>query len=135
MDNMADRLQSLLSDEEGMKMIKALCDALAADDNAEKEPEFTASEDTANEGVTADTGEAQENRGFDIGTILMLQNLMNAGSGEDRNQQLLTALKPHLSAEKQKKVDKAVRILGLLKTAAVLKESGLLGELLDEGGI
>lgn len=47
-------------------------------------------------------------------------------SGESENQRLLLALRPHLSLQRQKKVDTAVKILKLLELAPYLTDSGLL---------
>ena len=43
--------------------------------------------------------------------------------------ELLLALKPHLKEEKQKKVDKAVKILKLIAVWNIAKESGMLEDL------
>jgi hypothetical protein len=45
----------------------------------------------------------------------------------DPNVELLRALKPHFSPERQKKVDDAVRILQLIKLLPLIKDSGLFG--------
>ena len=53
------------------------------------------------------------------------------GSAEDDpDAALLLALKPHLRAERQKKVEKAVKMLKLLSMWTLLKESGMLKDLL-----
>jgi hypothetical protein len=60
--------------------------------------------------------------------MLKIMSLINRfkNTGENENQRLLMALKPHLSNERQKKVDTAVKILKLLELMPVLSESGLL---------
>ncbi len=62
--------------------------------------------------------------------MLKLQSLFGKTSGsDDKNIALLTALKPHLSEEKQYKVDKAVKIMHMFEIYSVLKESGLLKDI------
>ena len=45
---------------------------------------------------------------------------------DDKNTELLRALKPHFSEERAKKVDDAVRILQLIRLLPLVRESGLL---------
>lgn len=67
-----------------------------------------------------------------MGSIIKIVTaLKKNSSAEDDNTRLLTALKPHLSKERGKKIDKAVSLMRIAKLLPVLKESGimnLLGE-------
>ena len=47
-----------------------------------------------------------------------------------KDAELQLALKPHLKEERQKKVDKAVKILKLLSIWSVLRDSGMLKDFL-----
>lgn len=60
--------------------------------------------------------------------MMKIMSLINRfkNSSENENQRLLLALKPHLSEERQKKVDTAVKILKLIELMPVLSQSGLL---------
>lgn len=60
--------------------------------------------------------------------MIKIMSLINRfkNTGDSENQRLLMALKPHLSEERQKKVDTAVKILKLIELMPVLSESGLL---------
>lgn len=60
---------------------------------------------------------------------MQLQGLMQSVSSNDKNTELLLALKPHLKEDKQIKVDKAVKLLKLLALWTVVKESGLLNSI------
>ena len=64
--------------------------------------------------------------------MLKIMSLINRfkNTGETENQRLLMALKPHLSAERQKKVEVAVKILKIIELMPVLSESGLLENIL-----
>lgn len=68
--------------------------------------------------------------GLDPALLTTLSRAMAALREPDRNIQLLRALRPYLEAERQKKVDEAVKILHLMKLAPLLQESGLLSGLL-----
>lgn len=67
--------------------------------------------------------------GIDLATIAKLQRAYSAFTARDKNTDLLMAVKPHLSDERQKKVDDAIKILGLLKLWPMIKESGILDSL------
>ena len=61
----------------------------------------------------------------DVSSIMRVVNLLK-NSGNDSRSGLLLALKPHLSDERQKRVDKAVKILKLVSLMPILKEQGIL---------
>ena len=54
----------------------------------------------------------------------------SAPTATDSDAALLLALKPHLREERQKKVEKAVKMLKLLSIWSMLKESGMLKDFL-----
>lgn len=126
MENIAEKMQSLLSDEEGLKQLQSLYDILSGNSKKEDNNE---SEEPENHDETADS-QAGEMPELDLGSILKLQSLFSSDPSENKNTALLTALRPHLSEEKQYKVDKAVKILNLLDMISVLKASGLLNDIL-----
>ncbi len=64
---------------------------------------------------------------IDMGTLMKIQNAFSRLSRSDKNVDLLMALKPHLSEERGKKVDDAVKIMQLIKLLPLIKESGLFG--------
>ncbi len=61
--------------------------------------------------------------------LLLAQRAYSAYTARDKNTELLLALRPHFTEERQKKVDDAIRILGLLRLLPLVKESGLLDKL------
>lgn len=67
--------------------------------------------------------------GFDIGSIMKLGQLMQSAQVDDKDTALLLAIKPHLSEERQPRVDKALKILKLISLFTVAKNSGLLNNL------
>lgn len=67
--------------------------------------------------------------GLDIGTLMKLQSVMGSMKRDDKNTQLIRALRPHLKEERQHRVDEAIRLMQLISMLPALRESGLLGQL------
>lgn len=63
--------------------------------------------------------------GIDMNMILNLQKIFAGLNKNDKNTQLLLALKPHLSEQRCKKVDHAISFLRLFAMLPALKESGI----------
>ena len=120
MDDLFGKMQSVLSDPESMEQLKELAALLGnGDDNdsSSQQPE------RSSENREEDGG------GFDIGMLMQLSSLMSS-SGQDEDTALLLALKPHLKEERQKKVDKALKLMKLLSVWKTLKDSGMLKDFL-----
>ncbi|MCR5305121.1 MAG: hypothetical protein K6E36_01285 [Oscillospiraceae bacterium] len=120
MDDLTDKLQSLLSDPESMRDLAELA-AMLRGDAGESAGESAAPE------PPPDTAGAAEMP--DLTKLLAVGQALS-GMQQDENTALLLALKPHLSAERQAKVGRAVRMLKLWNAASVLRENGMLSELL-----
>ncbi|MBQ8550287.1 MAG: hypothetical protein IKL44_05300 [Clostridia bacterium] len=106
-NNLADKISELLSDPEGMARIEAMAQSILGDEQkkSEQEPDLSG-----------------------INIAGMLSALKN--SGEDDRSRLLLALRPHLSPERRERVDKAVKLLRIVSIMPLLKESGLLNDIL-----
>ncbi len=102
------KIQEMLSDEDSMQQIKELADMLSSS----QQPQ------TTGKGNSSDLG-------IDIGMIFKIQELMS-NSKTDKNAELIMALKPHLSTEKQEKADRAIKYLKMFSLFETLKESGIL---------
>ena len=111
MDDIAGKLTELLSDEESVKQLTELAGMLMNGGEAPAEGSDTA-------GIP------------DMSKIMKLTGLAGSLSHDDKNTGLILALKPHLSPERQKRADKAVKILKLLALWSAAKDSGLLKDLL-----
>ena len=107
MDDVMDKVSGLLSDEESVQQLSELAKMFMSE---------------VNDG--SDSGGMP-----DIETILKLTSLAGAFTQNDKNADLLLALKPHLGEEKQKRVDKAVKLLKLIAVWNMAKESGLLNNI------
>ncbi len=126
MDDLMGMMQELLSDPESMKQIQELTQMLQSESGDSEDSAQSAQAETQGEQAEREGGGA----GFDFGMLFKLQQLMQATAGEDKDAELLLALKPHLKEERQKKVDKAVKILKLLSIWSVLRDSGMLKDFL-----
>lgn len=108
MPDLTEQLSSMLSDPQGMEKIRAMAQSLMGGDSLPSAPMPSVSETPA----------------FDISKLAALtQGFKNRA--DDSRINLLVALKPHLSQEKQTRVDKAVKILKLLELAPLLSKLGI----------
>ncbi len=121
MDDMAGKISELLSDPEGMKKIQAMASALFGKDEE-------ASDQQPKEETKELEGGLSLPEGFDP---LKLMNIFSALKNDktDERATLLLALRPHLSAERQERVDKAVKLLKLASLLPLIKQQGILDEL------
>lgn len=122
MDDIAEKIESLLADEESMRQIRELAAMFSAGNGG-----FSGDGGAASEG-----GTGSEDGGFsdfpDINFAAVMQ-LIGAMSRSDRNCDLLIALKPHLCTERQHKLDRAVRLLKLYNAFSAMRESGMLNDI------
>lgn len=109
MDDIQGRLADILGDEDSMRRVQALAQQLLG----EKEPE-----QKKPESLLPDMG------GVDMGRLIGLVSKFQS-RGEDDRTRLLLALKPHLSSERAKRVDTAVKLLKLIDLLPLLKETDL----------
>ena len=121
MDDLMGKIGEVLSDDESKKQLSELLQMLISDDTSDNSDSVQSDSDNSTENVS--------DAGPDLSSIFKLIGLMSAFSQSDKNSELLLALKPHLKEEKQKKVDKAVKILKLIAVWNIAKESGMLEDL------
>ena len=123
MEDIMGKLGELLSDEESVRQLSELAQMLTSEgadgsDGGESSDGDNPAESSGNAGTP------------DFGALMKLTGLFGAVSQTDKNAELLMALKPHLSPERQKKVDKAIKLLKLIAVWNIAKDSGLLNDLL-----
>ena len=114
MDDMMGKISELLSDEESVRQLSELAQMLVSEKDDKKE----------------DVRKADSDEQPDLSSVLKLTSMIGEATKQDKNTDLLLALKPHLGEEKQKRVDKALKLLKLLAIWNIAKESGLLQELI-----
>lgn len=118
MEDLAQKLQSMLNDPESMRNLSELAGMLQAQTAAQ--PARSSAEPPPGTETAPLPDPAKL---LAIGQVLSQMQ-------HDETAKLLLALKPHLSAERAKRTDQAVRMLQLYAAAAVLRENGLLQDLL-----
>lgn len=118
MDDLTSRLQSVLSDPEAMRDLSELAAMLRQPEGEGDAPAAAPSEAGADLPLP------------DMGKLLQMSRMLGA-QPPDANAALLSALKPHLSPERAKRAEKALRLLRLWQIVSVLRESGMLSSLTD----
>ena len=103
MDDMSQTLGELLNDPKSMEQIRSLAGQLLGNDTPAQP---TAPPD-----------------GIDTAKLMQLVGKLGQVSGSD--EKLLYALRPHLSAPRQERLDTAVKFLKLAKLAPLLSDSGI----------
>lgn len=114
---MAEKIQSILSDEESMRQIKELAALFGGELTSVNAP--AAENPLPSEEFTADTGI----------NPAQIMGLMSVFSKSDSGCNLIAALKPLLSADKQLKADRAIKMLKLYNVYTAMKDSGMLNNL------
>lgn len=118
-----DKITGLLSDEDSVRELSELAKMFMS--GTDEEGEASA------EAGSGETDSGGDSSGMpDLDTILKLTSLAGAFTQSDKNADLLMALRPHLGEEKQKRVDKAVKLLKLIAVWNIAKENGLLNNLI-----
>lgn len=84
----------------------------------------------SNNSQSASTSSESGFPNIDMGMIMGIQKAFSAMKTNDKNTQLLTALKPHFSPERSKKVDQALGLMRLMTALPTLKDSGILSGIL-----
>ena len=126
MDDIASKITELLNDPEGMQKISSMANTLMQSNNDNT--------NNISDIISAATTKQNEDNSTDnfsidpmqMGNIMKMMSLITQQNTDDDNTRLLLALKPHLSDERKKKVDKALSLLKIAKLLPVLKESGIM---------
>lgn len=112
MNDVISKINALLSDEESVKHLSELAEMIKNENN---EGNHSSKDDDSFQP--------------DMTKIIKLTSLIGEIK-QDKNTELLLALKPHLGSERQERIDKAVKILKMLSVWNAAKENGLLQDLI-----
>ncbi len=124
MEDIGEKISNLLNSPDGMDRLKSLAEGLFSQ-NASDTSEMQKQNPQSNEISLPDN--LLQN--FDnIGGIMRLAKILGKKQ-QDSRIDLLYALKPHLSKERAKRVDKAISILKIAAILPILREEGLLDSL------
>lgn len=119
MEDLSRKITELLSNPETMEQIKGLTGLLGQSDfsaqnqNNAPKPPLPPSKPT-NDFLNPEM----------LTAVMKFAPLLRSVNQEDDSTRLLKALKPFLRDERKKKVDEAIKLLGLMKMLPLLKDSG-----------
>lgn len=114
-----NKISDILSDKESMQQIAELAKMFKSGELNDESPESDVKENcTTEDGMP------------DMEQIMNLVSLADSFNRQDKNTELLLALRPHLSEERQHKLDRALKMLKLVTVYNTAKESGLLNNIL-----
>ena len=130
MDDIMNKINEILSDPESIKQISELAQMFMSEtgNNNKSSNVSDLNPDNSENSSDSDSGAFS---GLDFSKLIKIQEIIGAVSGKDKNAELLLALKPHLSPERQKKADKAIKLLKLLTVWNIIKDSGMLKDFLN----
>lgn len=137
MDDLTSKIAQILGDPKSMEMVKDLAQSLGANMNQRDK----AAENNDKNGSLSVNDNNSSTGGGDLSNMLsgisnmpispqqltMVMNIMGKLKSEqnDDRAKLLLALKPHLSPERQKKADNAVKMLKIVSLLPMIKDTGL----------
>lgn len=125
MDDLSAAIRDLLQDPQSMAQIQSLAQSLGLNDTQ------PVSANTPNSlQALLPAASAAQNTDPMLSMLMRAAPLLAKASEEDDATRLLSALRPLLSEARQKKLDDAGRILKLLHLLPLLRESGLLQNIL-----
>ncbi|MGN0665666.1 MAG: hypothetical protein ACI4KF_03985 [Huintestinicola sp.] len=131
MDDLDGKIGALLSDPESMQQLKELAEMLGSEMNggSQNQPSGNSSPSDGNNtenAANSNSGADSIFGGMNFDTLIQIGSAISAAGGTDKNRSLLLALKPHVSSQRQEKIDRAVRMLKIYAVITALRESGLL---------
>ncbi len=113
-----------------MSEIDEILKAVLSDNKNDKSTSDEAGQTDNEEKFTTDTESDDIFGGINIDMFMKIGEIMSKMSEQDKNTELLLALKPHLRDENQAKIDTAVKLFRLISLLPYLKDSGLFENLL-----
>ena len=154
MEDMVAKLSAMLNDPESLNQIQQVVQSLTGPQSGQNaapdaqqppapSPDMVRMLQSAMAPATAGPGADQKKAGnpnpmsadmlkgllpgIDIATLIKVQRALSTVDNDDKNIQLLRALRPHLTHQREERIDEAVRIMQLIHVLPMLKESGLFG--------
>lgn len=112
MDNMEDKIGSILNDPDMMQKIMAMAQSLNATPSKQESPKEPSSSPAIPD--------------IDLGMLQKISGLVKQGNIDNQQQALLRALNPYLSRQRIKKLENAMRAARMARIAAsVLGTQGI----------
>lgn len=120
MEDLTEKLSSLLGDPEIMDKIQNLSGLFGSSENNQNNK-------TENE-ISEPKEDNSDNFGFSpdmLGTLFKIMPLISSLGKDDKYTKFLKSLKPFLSEERQKKLGSSAKILKLMQIIPLIKDQGL----------
>jgi hypothetical protein len=122
LNDLTDKITSMLNDPESMETIRNIAASFMGENDDAPKPEPRQSEKSGGgfdpsslmSGMTPDQ----------LSGMMKIMSALNSNKDDDRTA-LLMALRPHLSAKRQMRLDRAVKLLKIAKIMPAVTESGL----------
>ena len=124
MDDLMNKLQTVLNDEESMRQIRELAGMLGADGGGQTTP---LAESLPEPAAGLPMPPVGDQLGIDPIKLMQLGQVLQNASREDDNIRLMMALRPLLKAENQVKLERIIKLYRLMNLYPALKQSGLGG--------
>ena len=121
MEELAEKLSGILASPEGQEQLKNIASLLGGA-NA---PDLTALFGTAEEKTQEPAAPP-----LDPAALAGLGEIFRGMQKNDKNTDLLLALKPHFGERRQERVDQAIKLLRLISMLPALQQSGILNGIL-----
>ena len=125
MPDLSEQLSAILQNPEAQRNIQSLLSSLQQNGEPPSEVSSPPFDFSALFGRNAQKPSEPQMPNIDMSMLMKLQGIFSKMSCDDRNVNLLTALKPHL--KNPEKVDGAINILRLMSVLPALEESGIFG--------
>lgn len=130
--NLSEMLEQILSTDEGKQAYEQL-NQIFGDSNADFSGMFSQNEQKNEQNSSGSHNHSAKNtsnnfsgfNGIDPEMMMKFGKIFSEINKGDKNTELLMALKPHLQAENQHKVDSAMKIARLVSLFPHIKESGM----------
>lgn len=123
MEELAEKLNGILSSPEGQEQLKSIASMLGGSNMPDLSGLFGAASEK-------EPPSASEPPPIDAAALAGLQQMLQGMNKHDKNTDLLLALKPHFGERRQERVDQAIKLLRLISMLPALQQSGLLSGLL-----
>lgn len=132
MDDLSQKIESLLHSPEGMQKIQAAMAAFSSSAPATGADDAPAENAGGNDGLSSLLGSLQasspadkprdEGGMPDLAKLMQLMPLLSGLNKDDENTVLLKALRPYLHGEREKRVDDAIQMMKLMKLMPLLTD-------------
>lgn len=124
MSDLADKLSEMLANPEIMRQVQSLSSIFGKSDsaNSENNTNNNLKNDDNNDNNQGGLGEIPPEM---LKGIMKMMPLLSSMKKEDKYSRFLLSLRPLLSVERQKKLDEAAKIMGLVRMLPLLKDQGI----------